>query len=176
MCPRVSPENGSVRGSVRGVSGVLRGRGSGVSKNCPRASLECQTVPDTLGTFCWTLWIPGPSGPWRHAVGHSLEHPVFGRHLRDTSGLKDPRDSCNQVGSVATIAMPSDTQQYLLSFLSCSGMTSGCQAQPFSEICGGFWCLVCVVDFVVEFFMDFRGHLQKRGGKIHPQIPRFSRN
>ena len=53
--------------------GCLRGpSGSGVSKRCS------ESVPKVSGhLFDTPLRSPGPEGPWRHPVGHSLGHPPF---------------------------------------------------------------------------------------------------
>ena len=55
------------------------------------------------------------------------------------------------------------------------------QGHPFSEIFGGFWCLVSAVDFLVDFCVEFFGpfSLGKQAEKNPPKNPqknpRFSR-
>ena len=75
-------------------------------------SPECQKrCPGHSGksrdTF-WTLWSPGPEGPRRHPVRHSLGHPPFSGtgHSRGHSGNRSGlRDSCSRPGGFATLVV-----------------------------------------------------------------------
>ena len=49
-----------------------------------------------------------------------------------------------------------------------------CQGHPFPETRRGFWCLVCIMDFVVNLFFDFGGpSLWENTGNIHEKIAKF---
>ena len=92
VSPRVSRKRGVSEGVSDGVSpGPFGPRAPECPKSVPRVSPECQKgVPghsgDTLGTPFCTLRSPGPEGPRRHPVRHSLGHPPFSGHSRGHSG------------------------------------------------------------------------------------------